>query len=71
MELFKKKKERKNDNDINNNKNNEMIIEYIIKNENEIKLFGKKFIINNINNCKIIINNKEQDISEYLNVKKI
>ena len=36
----------------------------------EIKLFGKKFIENNKNNCKIIIDNKEQDLIEYLKINK-
>ena len=70
MELLKKKTKRNKDNDIDNNKINEMTIEYIIKKENKIKLFGKKFITNNKNNCKIIIDNKEEDIIEYLKVNK-
>ena len=44
-----------------------MIIEYIIKNKNKIKIFGKEFITNNKDNCKMIIENKEQEIIEYLN----
>ena len=36
----------------------------------EIKLFGEKFIENNKNNCKIIIDNKEQDLIEYLKINK-
>ena len=36
----------------------------------EIKLFGEKFIENNKNNCKIIIENKEQDLIEYLKINK-
>ena len=47
-----------------------MIIIYKIKNQNKIQLFGENFIKNNKNNCKIIVENKEQDISEYLNVNK-
>ena len=47
-----------------------MIIEYIIKKKNRIKLFGELFIKNNKNNCKIIIENKEQEIVEYLNVNE-
>ena len=70
MELLNKKTKRNKDNDIDNNIINEMIIEYIIKKKKIIKLFGKYFINNNINKCKIIIENKEQDISEYLNVNK-
>ena len=70
MKLLKKKIKRNKDNNINNNNINEMIIEYIIKKKNKIKLFGKQFIKNNKNNYKIIIDNKEQDIIEYLNVNK-
>ena len=36
----------------------------------EIKIFGEKFIENNKNNCKIIIDNKEQDLIEYLKINK-
>ena len=36
----------------------------------EIKLFGEKFIENNKNNCKIIVDNKEQDLIEYLKINK-
>ena len=71
MELLKGKTKRNKDNDKNNNIINEMIIEYINKEKKKIiKLFGKYFINNNINKCKIIIENKEQDIIEYLNVNK-
>ena len=38
-----------------------MIIIYKIEGKREIKLFGQEFIKNNKNNCKIIIENKEQD----------
>ena len=41
MKLLKKKTKRNKDNDINNNNINEMIIEYIIKKKNKIKLFAK------------------------------
>ena len=60
-----------------------MIIIYKIKDEDnedsqdsqdedkyEIKLFGEKFIENNKNNCKIIIDNKDQDLIEYLKINK-
>ena len=49
MELLKKETKRNKDNDINNNNINEMIIEYIIKNKNKIKIFGEKFIKKNMN----------------------
>ena len=43
----------------------ELIIKYQIKDEKKIKLFGKEFVGNNKNICKIIINNKEIPLSEY------
>ena len=43
----------------------QLIIKYKIKDEKKIKLFGKGFIENNKNICKIIINNKEIPLSEY------
>ena len=52
------------------NKLNELTIVYNIKNKNRINLFGNKFIQNNKENCKIIIDNKEQDIMEYLNINE-
>ena len=70
MELLKKKTKRKKDNDINNNKINEIIIIYKIEGKDEIKLFGEEFIENNKNNCKIIIENKEQNLVSYLKVNK-
>ena len=48
------------------NHNRITIIYNINKNDN-IKIFGKEFIKNNINNCKMIINNKEEQISESFN----
>ena len=48
-----------------------MIIIYKIEEgKYKIKLFDKRFINNNKNNCKIIIDNKEHDIIEYLKVYK-
>ena len=33
----------------------------------KLRIFGKEFIKNNINNCKIIYKNKEYDICKYIN----
>jgi len=44
------------------------IIYSINKNDKNLKIFGKTFIENNINNCKIKIDNKEEKLSEY-NIK--
>ena len=57
-------------NKINNEKINEITIIYNIEQENKIKLFGKQFIENNKNNCKIIIDNKEQEIVEFLAINE-
>ena len=53
-----------------NGKLNEITIEYKIDNQNSINLFGKKFIENNKNNCKILIENEEIDINEYFKISK-
>jgi len=67
---FKEKKEINSFNDFNKEKLNEITIIYNIKNKFAIRLFGKKFVQNNINNCKIIINNKEQKICECYKINK-
>ena len=51
--------------------NNEIIMKYSIDKEKKIKLLGNKFIENNINNCKLIINNKEKELCEYIEPTKI
>ena len=72
INLSLNKKEMKN---INSDKvhqrnlNNEIIIKYKINDEKRIKLFGYKFIDNNINNCKLIINSEEKEIIEYLDIE--
>jgi len=47
---------------------NKITIIYKINKNNKIRLFGKKFVENNKENCKIIINNIEQDLCEELNI---
>ena len=51
---------------------NSIIIEYEINNsnnkDNRIKLFDKKFIEKNKNNCKIIFENKAYEIMEYFDI---
>ena len=51
------------------NINNISIVYNIKKNDNFIKLFGEKFVNNNIDKCKIIINNKEYKICENFYLK--
>ena len=47
----------------------EINIIYDIKEENKIRIFGSRFVENNWNICKIIIDNKEYEITEYLNIE--
>ena len=47
----------------------EINIIYDIKRGNEIKIFGKEFVKNNKNICKMIIDNKEYEITERYNIK--
>jgi len=55
----------------NENINDEIIIRYIKFNDDKIKIFGKEFLENNKNNFKIIINNNEAELCEYIyEVKK-
>ena len=43
---------------------NEIIIQYLPENSKKIRLFGTKFVVNNKNNCKIILNNQIQEIND-------
>jgi len=43
----------------------EIVIKYVIGDIKKIKLFGGEFIKNNINNCKMKINNKEEKLREF------
>ena len=46
-----------------------LIIEYQIKeDQNEINIFGQKFVENNKNKCKIIVEGKEFDLEEKFNL---
>ena len=49
----------------------EINIIYDIKNKNYkyINIFGKEFVENNKNICKMVIDNKEYEIEEYFNVE--
>ena len=48
--------------------NDEVTIEYDIKNSKEIRLFGDNFVKNNKNKCKIIYNGKEYNLTEYFEI---
>ena len=47
----------------------EINITYDIKEGNEIKIFGEEFVKNNKNICKMIIDNREYEITERYNIK--
>ena len=53
------------------NKNEINLIYNIQNNENEIKIFGEKFVENNKDLCKIIYDNKEYDLTEKFDCKDI
>ena len=46
-----------------------IIIIYDIKEKNNINIFGYKFVENNKNICKMIIDNKEYELKEKYNIK--
>jgi len=48
---------------------NEINITYKINNEEKIKIFGRKFVENNKDKCKIIYDNKEYELVEELEIK--
>ena len=47
----------------------EINIIYDINGKSNIYIFGSKFVENNKNICKMIIDNKEYELAEYYNVK--
>ena len=51
--------------------NNEMTIKYIIKEDKKIQIFGGDFVKRNKGKCKIMINNKEQELHQYLDASNI
>ena len=52
------------------NSYNSINISYIVKKgDNDIKIFSDEFVKNNINNCTMIIDNKEYKISNKFNIK--
>ena len=59
---------------INNNLfllNNEMTIKYLIKEDKKIQIFGGEFVKKNKGKCKIIINNTEKELYQYLDTKNL
>ena len=45
---------------------NEIIIQYLPENSKKIRLFGTKFVVNNRNKCKKILNNQIQDLNDFI-----
>ena len=70
-EKNKKEENNNNKNSINLEERNEIIIEYNIKREKKVKIFGYNFIKNNKNICKIIYEDKEYELTEYFDIKNI
>lgn len=54
-----------------NDLDNLISIKYLINNKKNIKIFGANFIENNKNLCKIIINNEEKELCEYIDIQNI
>ena len=51
---------------------NDLLIRYKIKeNEKNLKIFHQKFVENNKNHCKIIYDNIENELSEYINIDNV
>ena len=57
--------------EIRKTKNTIRIIYENNKGKEEINIFGKEFVSNNKNNCKIIYNKEEIELQEKFNVKEI
>ena len=53
---------------IENNYTDEITIKYKIEKEKKIRLFGYSFVLNNKKNLSIIINGKERELSEWLDI---
>ena len=50
---------------------NEMIIKYAITKSSKIRIFGDKFVKNNKNNCRIIVENTKKELCTYINTKDL
>ena len=48
------------------NYQNEIIVQYLPENIKKIRLFGTKFVVNNRNKCKIILNNQIQELNDII-----
>ena len=61
--------EEDNKNNANIEYNNEINITYNIENENDIHIFGKNFVENNKDKCKLVFENKEYKMSQNFHIK--
>ena len=52
-----------------NDQNDEIEIIHKSEGKEEVKIFGKKFVENNKEKCKIKYNNKKYELGEYMNVE--
>lgn len=50
---------------------NEMTIRYTVKEDTKIQLFSAEFVKNNKDKCKIVINDKEHDLYQYIDAKNL
>ena len=50
---------------------NVMTIKYLIREEKKIQIFGRDFVKKNKGKCKIIINNTQQELYQYLDTKNL
>ena len=65
----RKESEEDNKNNANIETNNEINITYNVENENDIHIFGKNFVENNKDKCKIEFENKEYEIKECFHIE--
>ena len=69
---FKNISNNNNSNYIFENKaKNEIKLKYMILDYDYLRIFSKKFVENNKQNCKLVINEEEKELSEYIDIKKM
>ena len=50
---------------------NELILNYKIKKEHKIRIFGEIFVNKNKNNYQIIINNKNYELTSFIDINTL
>ena len=69
---FKNISNKNNSNYIFDNKaKNEIKLKYMILDYDYLRVFSKKFVENNKKNCKLVINEEEKELSEYIDINKM